>query len=92
MQLMTERQRAYFLQKPVAALAFITFGRNSQTIYSLDIPVLYQPSTCIYIYMDTCVYTHAKRSHTPVKDPVVHVTVQWTVEKQNNPACTESVE
>ena len=26
------------------------------------------------------VYTCAKRSHTHVKDPVVHVTVRWTME------------
>ena len=58
MQLMTERQRTYFLQKPVATLAFITFGRNSQTIYSLVMYTCSLPAKYLYIYMDTCVHVY----------------------------------
>ena len=32
-------------------------------------------------YMQVC--THAKRSHTHVKDPVVHVGVRWIMETPN---------
>ena len=39
---------------------------------------------CLHIY-------YAKRSHTHVKDPAVHVRVQWLWKHQNNPACTKSV-
>ena len=35
-------------------------------------------------------YTHVKRSHTHVKDPVVRVRVGWTVETTNYPAGTKN--
>jgi len=38
-----------------------------------------------------CVYTHAQRSPTHVKDPVAHDRVRWLWKHQNNPACTKSV-
>ena len=33
-------------------------------------------------------YTHAKRSHTHFKDPVVHVRVRWIMKTLTRPACT----
>ena len=36
-----------------------------------------------YKLRSPCVYTHAKRSHKHIKDPVVHVTVQWIMETPN---------
>ena len=35
--------------------------------------------------------TQTKRSHTHIKNPVVHAQVQWIMETPNNPACTKSV-
>ena len=35
--------------------------------------------------------THAGRSRTHVKDPVVHVRVRWVMEHLNNLACTKGV-
>ena len=34
-------------------------------------------------------YTHAKRSHTHVKDPVVHVRNRWIMVTAEYPACTK---
>ena len=38
-----------------------------------------------------CVYAHAKRPHTYVKDPVVHVRVRWIMKAQKNPALAKIV-
>ena len=35
----------------------------------------------------SCGYTHAKRSHTHIKDSVVHVRVWWIMETLKHPAC-----
>ena len=38
-----------------------------------------------------CVYMHAKRSHTQVNDPVVHVRVRWITETPKQPSMHEKV-
>ena len=37
-------------------------------------------------------HTHAKRSHTHIRDHTVHIRVQWILGTQKEPACTKSIE
>ena len=53
---------------------------------------LYNSPSNVAIDNSPHVDTQTKQPHTHVKDPVIHVTVQWGLWKhQNSPACTKTV-
>ena len=76
-------------------LGFVTALRflQSQILYRLlesykspldETVIVNRGPPCVH----TC--THAKRSHTHVKDLVVHISIQRTMEMKNNPVCAKS--
>ena len=77
---------------------FSFFSSSNQSLpghLKTDLFILTNCSKCYTVPRDETTVplcaNACKRSHTQVKDPVVHVRVWWIMEHQNSTACTNTI-